>query len=96
MKYRNKGEIEHICLSIRLLRIQKGMSQEELGFKIGLKKSQVSKLERAKSLINTDLLISIAKILDVNPEMLFPKETGDGLNTKINELHLEISKALMS
>jgi XRE family transcriptional regulator, regulator of sulfur utilization len=57
---------------IRLLREQKGMSQEELGFRANLHRSYIGQIERAENNISIKNLAKIAAGLDVNIRELFP------------------------
>ena len=51
------------------------MSQEELGDKLGIGQSHVSKIERASIGISMDMLCDIAKELEVEPYLLLkPKD----------------------
>ena len=55
---------------LKKIRIQKGLSQEELGFEVGLDKSTIGKYELARRCINLRIAQKIA----------------DALNVKISEL----------
>lgn len=57
---------------LRAIRIEKGYSQEELGFKAGLDRTYISGIERGlrnPSLVN---ISKLAKALGVKPRDLFP------------------------
>lgn len=60
---------------IRLFRKQKGMSQEELGNRLGLTKSYISRLENGKKPISLDRLETIAEVLEVNVDYLLVDKT---------------------
>jgi transcriptional regulator with XRE-family HTH domain len=62
--------IEEVGKRIRLFRNQKGMSLEELGEKIGVSKSFVSKIENGKKPISLERIESISKALDIEVEYL--------------------------
>ncbi|MDI9507524.1 MAG: helix-turn-helix transcriptional regulator, partial [Bacillota bacterium] len=51
---------------IRQLRMQKGLSQEELGYEAGLHRTYIGQIERAEKNITLKNIAKIAKELDVN------------------------------
>lgn len=59
---------------IREIRKSTNMSQEELGTKIGVTKSFISKLENEKTEPSLEMLNKIAKALDVDIAELFPNK----------------------
>ncbi|HOA78371.1 MAG TPA: helix-turn-helix transcriptional regulator [Bacilli bacterium] len=56
---------------IRQLRMQKGLSQEELGYEAGLHRTYIGQIERAEKNITLKNIAKIAKELDVNISELF-------------------------
>jgi len=56
---------------IRQLRIEKGFSQEELGYEAGLHRTYVGQIERAEKNITLKNIEKIAKELEVNIGELF-------------------------
>jgi transcriptional regulator with XRE-family HTH domain len=62
--------IEEVGKRIRLFRNQKGMSLEELGEKVGVSKSFMSKMENGKKPISLERIESISKALDIEVEFL--------------------------
>ena len=56
---------------IRELRLQEGLTQQQLAFEAGLELRQISRIERG--IINTSAsqLFIIAKTLDIHPKELF-------------------------
>ncbi len=62
-------------LNIAYYRNLRGFSQEQLGDKLSIEQSHVSKIERAAIGISMDMLCDIAKALDVEPYLLLkPKD----------------------
>lgn len=57
---------------IRELRTAKGWSQEELGFKSGLHRNYVGRLERGEQNVAVVNLAKLAKALGVRPSELLP------------------------
>ena len=53
-------------LRLRQLRLQKGMTQEQLGYECGLHRTYVGQIERAEKNITLKNIEKIAKNLDVN------------------------------
>ena len=56
--------------NLRLLRKQKGLSQEKLSFEAGLHRTYISDIERGKKNPTVKSLAKIAKALDVPPARL--------------------------
>jgi transcriptional regulator with XRE-family HTH domain len=61
---------------IRLKRKAKGMTQEDVGRRVGIARKYVSELERGKFLPGTKVLVNLARCLDIDLNLL--KEAGDG------------------
>lgn len=72
------GIVERVGRKVRMLREQLGLSQEELGSRVGLGKSQVSRIESGKSNIDIEALdrvasalgVTAAQLADVEPRMV--------------------------
>lgn len=58
--YNMTDSIENIGLMIRNERLRKGLTQEELGERVGVGKAQISKIERGKGLT----IKTVTKVLD--------------------------------
>jgi transcriptional regulator with XRE-family HTH domain len=56
---------------VRALRLQKGLSQEQLAERAGLHRTYVSSLERGQRNVGLDNIHIIARALDVHPSQLF-------------------------
>lgn len=54
------NRLENIGLMIRNERLRKGLTQEELGERVGVGKAQISKIERGKGLT----IKTVTKVLD--------------------------------
>lgn len=59
-----------LASNVRKIRMQKGLSQEALGFKCKMPDVYISKIERAILNIGIDNLEKIAKALGVKPSQL--------------------------
>ena len=55
---------------VRKIRLQKGISQEQFGELIGIKKAAVSKIENGDNSLSSSNLISICKQFNINEEWL--------------------------
>ena len=74
---------------IRLRRKELKLTQEELGQRLGLRKSAVCQLERKENNITTERIAKIAKALDTTPAFLMGWEDMDltfTLDTRDKEL----------
>ena len=60
-----------VARNLRILRKQKGLSQEELAFQAGINRNYVGQIEREEKSPTIDVIEKLAKPLDVRPEKLF-------------------------
>ncbi|MDE6725371.1 MAG: helix-turn-helix domain-containing protein [Ruminiclostridium sp.] len=74
MSYYDFGEI------LRSLRKQSGLTQSELGRRVGLSKAVVSKYENGMGYPTFDTLIRIARIFSVTTDYLLGVESGNILD----------------
>ena len=63
--------------NLKTIRKQKGLSQEELAIRLNVVRQTISKWEKGISVPDSDMLIRLAEILEVN--------VGDLLGKKIEE-----------
>ncbi|WP_152047925.1 helix-turn-helix domain-containing protein [Aureimonas psammosilenae] len=61
----------HVGNRLRLLRLQKGMTQEELGSLVGVSYQQIQKYETGSNRISASRLYFLAMQLSVGPEYFF-------------------------
>jgi transcriptional regulator with XRE-family HTH domain len=60
--------------NMRKIRMQKGLSQEDLAFSSGLHRTYISDVERATRNISIDNIEKIARALCVSPDKLLKSE----------------------
>jgi len=65
---------EVLARNLRLLRNDRGLSQEALGDAAGFDRTYVSALERCKYSVSIDIIEKIAAVLDVEPHVLLLRE----------------------
>lgn len=63
--------------NIRLLRKQKGLSQEELAVKLNVVRQTVSKWENGNSVPDSHMLIKLAEVLDTEVSVLIGEKVGE-------------------
>ena len=63
--------LKQLGLSIKLARVRKELSQEELAELAGLHRTYISMVERAERNITVINLVQIAKALDISLDKLF-------------------------
>lgn len=82
---------------VRKVRLQKGISQEQFGELIGIKKAAVSKIENGENSLSKSNLISICRQFNVNKDWLL-YGTGDMLipQSKENEIRNFFENAISS
>lgn len=96
----NHELIKKIGRRIFVLRQNKGLSREDLAFKIGISHQQLSKYEMGQNRITVDRLIAIASVLDLKLLNFFPaSEFGNNIGnlsapqtTKEIRLAIDFSK----
>jgi len=64
------GTLQDIGRKIALLRIKRGMSQEDLAGKAELSRNYISNIENDKVSFSVNVLLKISKGLDVDPKDL--------------------------
>jgi transcriptional regulator with XRE-family HTH domain len=68
-----------VGLRLRVLRKQRGVSQEQLGAAIGLTFQQIQKYERGANRISASMLVKAARFLGTTPGALLPEDDGPDL-----------------
>ncbi len=66
---------KQIGVRVRELRLTKGLSQQQLGEKLGITYQQIQKYEKGKSRISSSTLFQISQILEV-PVLYFFQDLG--------------------
>lgn len=75
-----------VGLIIFRIRKERGMTQQELGEKINLQRTQVGKLEKGQRSISVDTLLNLANALQVSVYTLLPiKVTMKSVSPSMNE-----------
>ncbi len=72
MESQLKEEIDawHVGEAIKKARLQQNLTQEQLGEKVGVKKSQISKLESGKCIITLPTMSRVFKALGISTATL--------------------------
>lgn len=72
------ASIEKIDMAarIRKLRLQKGLTQEELGNSINVQKAAISKYEIGRAVPSVDILIKLADLFGVSADYILGREQG--------------------
>ena len=67
MKNKTISELSNnICLKIKLERIKRNISQEELALMAGLNRNTIGKIERTETSPSIDTIEKIAKVFEMN------------------------------
>ncbi|MCR6480888.1 helix-turn-helix transcriptional regulator [Variovorax sp. ZS18.2.2] len=61
---------EVVAFNVRVFRVEKGLSQERLGFAADLDRTFVSQVERATVNVSVDNIEKLAESLEVDPSLL--------------------------
>ena len=62
--------------NLRILRKQKGLSQEELAFQAGINRNYVGQIEREEKSPTVDLIEKLSTPLGIEPARLFKSNRG--------------------
>ena len=69
--------------ALRQLRLERGMSQEELGFASGYHRTYISLLERGKKSPSLQTIFQLAKALNVEPSQMVERvQSGEAARSK--------------
>jgi len=75
MKYlRHPEGIIAFGKNLRKVRLKKGISQEDLAYKVGVETSQIGRIERGKIQTSISMVFHLADALEVAPKKLFDFE----------------------
>lgn len=58
---------------LRELRIQKGITQEQLSEKIGMQPQSITKIETGKSFVSSNALAKLSNFFEIDPYIFFTK-----------------------
>lgn len=78
-------DIKYIGKNIAKLRSTRGLTQEELGKRVGLTPSAISNIEKSTSYPSIDTLIKLAEFFGVTLDYL----STDTYSRRLDELHLK-------
>ncbi len=62
-----------VARNLRVLRKQKGLSQEELAFQAGINRNYVGQIEREEKSPTVDMIEKLATALNIEPIKIFSK-----------------------
>jgi transcriptional regulator with XRE-family HTH domain len=65
-----------VARNLRILRKQKGLSQEELAFQAGINRNYVGQIEREEKSPTVDLIEKLSTPLGIEPARLFKSNRG--------------------
>ena len=63
-----------VARNLRVLRKQKGLSQEELAFQAGINRNYVGQIEREEKSPTVDMIEKLASSLGMSPELLLVRQ----------------------
>lgn len=67
----NTKILENMGKSLKRVRLEKGLTQEELAEKVGIHPTYVGKIESGKNNISIKMLFKISRVLDVKLPYIF-------------------------
>lgn len=62
-----------VAKNLRVLRKQKGLTQEELAFRAGINRNYVGQIEREEKSPTVDVIEKLSATLEIKPEQFFSK-----------------------
>ena len=91
---------KQVGAQIRKFRLEKGLSQEELGFRSNMTQAQINKLETGKQRFNSDQIESVCESLNIPIIYLFLDDTEISLYSIITQMpeykKQELAKVLIN
>jgi transcriptional regulator with XRE-family HTH domain len=75
----NREFVRRFGRRLKLLRVDRDFSQEQLGDAAGMHRTFVGKLERGETGVNVDRLPDLARALGVEEHELIPRRSAAGL-----------------
>lgn len=66
----NLKEAKAFAVHFKKMRIERGLTQEDLAFEAGVDRVSIARIETAKQNFTFDMLITLAKALKVSPKEL--------------------------
>lgn len=80
-KYEFELRMEILSEMIKSVRVERNLTQEQLGQLVGVQKSQISKLERSAKNVTIETILKIFRALEANVKF----------SVEINETQLEVA-----
>ena len=69
--------------NIKILRKQKGLSQDELSIKLNVVRQTVSKWEQGLFVLDTEMLVSISEVFDIPVSVLLGENIKENKDEKL-------------
>lgn len=76
-------------LQIKTLRIEQGLTQQDLAEMVGISKPHMSEVERGKKNLNNHLILKISHALGVHPADLFSENSLAGIIENLSDQSVE-------
>ncbi|UCH95113.1 MAG: helix-turn-helix transcriptional regulator [Candidatus Aminicenantes bacterium] len=77
---------KQVGLRIKMLRVKKGLTQEDLGEKLGLDRGTISKIERCENAPTAKTLVAIREILGVSIDWILTGEDYPGIDEELRKM----------
>ena len=74
----------HVCMTIRIQRLLRKVSQTELGDRVGVTFQQIQKYEKGSNRVSASMLVEIAGALSVDVRTFFDDLTAPAANANDN------------
>lgn len=93
-----KCRLQYIGKKLRLARLCKNLTQEQLGSLLNVQKTTISKIEAGKMSLEINLVIEICNILHLTYEQLLPKKeiSEDIIQKEMNDMEDKIYSVIFS
>ncbi|MFT4030873.1 MAG: helix-turn-helix transcriptional regulator [Siphonobacter sp.] len=86
--------MKHILNKIRAIRLEKGFSQEYMGFSLSISQTSYSRIEAGSVNLEVKQLYNIAGVLEVDVELLLGKPENVSIAQRLQNIEYKLDKIL--
>lgn len=96
MKYLKKTHKNKPGSTIKNIRNKKGLTQEQLAFKLEISQKSYSNIENGKTKLKNNMLMKIAKALEITPSIICPIYEQCGCDIDLQDEYIRLLEFVKS